>query len=99
MRKIRGAEEYPGETDELKRDSRGDDLPRQGAHRRAHVAFEDDVLQHQGRAVHGAPDHEIPGRAVPKAAEQHRDEEIAVTLELAVPVAAERDVEIVPQPG
>ena len=46
-----------------------------------------------------APDDEFPGRAVPEAAEHHGQQQIAVGPEPAVPVAAERDVEIVAQPA
>src|SRR4051812_44475608 len=46
-----------------------------------------------------APDDEGPVRAVPEAANHHRQQEVAVCLALTVPVAAKRDVEIVAQPG
>src|SRR5579871_2154189 len=48
-------------------------------------------------AMQRAPCHKRPGRAVPEATEQHRDHQIDVAPHTAVPVAAERDVEIVAQ--
>ena len=50
-------------------------------------------------AVQPAPDHEVPARAVPQPAEQHGDHQVAVACALAAAVAAERDVQVVAQPG
>ncbi len=55
------------------------------------------MLERQPRAVERAPEHERPRRAVPEPAEQHRQEQVAVGLELPPAVAAERDVEEVAQ--
>ncbi len=55
------------------------------------------VVRHEVKAVQTAPDHERPARAVPQAAEQHRDEEIAVAEQEAATVSAERDVEVIAQ--
>ena len=49
-------------------------------------------------AVDPAPHHEGPGRAVPEAAEEHRQHQVQVRARRALPVAAERDVEVVAQP-
>ena len=48
-------------------------------------------------AVQAAPDQEIPARAVPEPAEQHRHQQIDVAPLFAEPVAAERNVEVVTQ--
>src|SRR5579863_9363077 len=45
-----------------------------------------------------APAHEGPGRAMPEAAQQHRDHEVAVTPPIAG-VAAHGNVEVVAQPA
>ncbi len=44
------------------------------------------------------PHHELPRRAVPDAAEQHRQHQVAVGFHRSVPVAAERYVEVIAQP-
>ncbi len=46
-----------------------------------------------------APDDERPAGAVPEAADQHRQHQVAVRDHLALAVAAERDVEVVAQPA
>ena len=52
----------------------------------------------QARAVNPAPDDERPIGAVPQAAQEHGDQEIAVSLCLAVAIAAQRNVEIIAEP-
>src|SRR5204863_6020339 len=49
----------------------------------------------QKHAVHRAPEHEVPARAVPEAAENHRDHQIA---DAVAAIAAEWDVKIVAEP-
>lgn len=46
-----------------------------------------------------APGNEFPTRAVPDPAEQHRQHHVAVGLQPAIAIAAQRLVEIVAQPG
>ena len=48
--------------------------------------------------MQASPDDEGPVRAVPEAAEQHRQHQVDVGAELRAAVAAERNVEIVAQP-
>ncbi len=55
------------------------------------------VVDHQVEPVQRAPCDEGPGGAVPEPAEQHGEEEVAVAPRRAVPVAAERDIEVVAQ--
>ena len=55
------------------------------------------VLGDQPGAVERAPEHERPGRAVPEAAEQHRDQQVAVGEQAPAAAAAERDVDEVAQ--
>jgi len=57
------------------------------------------LKEQQQQPVNAAPDDEGPGRAVPQAAEQHGEEEIHVCAGVAQAVAAERDVQVVAQPG
>ena len=53
----------------------------------------------QPGAVEGTPKHEVPGRSVPQAAEQHGQHEISIGQEHASPIATQGDVEIIAQPG
>ena len=57
------------------------------------------VVDAQIHAVQRAPGDEGPARAVPQAAEQHGEHEVAVAHEPPGTVAAERDVEVVAQEG
>src|SRR5690606_2583166 len=56
-------------------------------------------LDGQPDAVPGAPDHVGEVGAVPQAAEQHGQEQVAVGLEGAAAVASQADVQVVAQPG
>ena len=53
----------------------------------------------QQTAVITAPDDEIPACAVPQAAQQHGQHQIAIRHPAAVAIAAQRDVQIVAQPA
>ena len=53
---------------------------------------------HLNCTVKSSPCDEGPRGAVPKAAQQHRDHQIAVHLDAATAIAAEADVKIVAQP-
>ncbi len=57
------------------------------------------TMDAQGHAVHAAPDHEIPARAVPEAAQQHRDEHVGLRAHHSAAVASERDVQVIAEPG
>src|SRR6185312_7993795 len=92
---ILGPEENPGEADEMEYHDRRDDLAGQGLRPRR----DEHALDRHPAAMHRPPHHELPPGAVPDAAEQHRDQQVAVGVEPAVAVAAERLVEIVAQPG
>ncbi len=48
-------------------------------------------------AVQRAPHEKRPTRAVPQSAEYHREHQVQISAKRAVPVAAERDVKVVPQ--
>src|SRR5207247_3270020 len=56
-------------------------------------------LHHQIRAMQRAPEDERPARAMPQAAEEHGDHQVAVRPQLSAPVASQRDVEVIPQPA
>jgi len=95
--KARRAEEDPAQAHEVE----GRDLsqrPREPRLLPGSVAEEQAVPPEQ-QAVIGAPEHEVPARPVPQAAEQHGQEEVQVGAGGAATVAAERDVEVVAQPG
>src|SRR5690606_37418766 len=53
----------------------------------------------QPGAVPGAPDDVGEVGAVPQTAQEHGEEQVAVSLESAATVAAQADVQVVPQPG
>ena len=57
-----------------------------------------DAMADQDQAVVDAPEDEGPGGAVPEAAEDHREHQVAVCPQHAAAAAAERDVQVVPQP-
>jgi hypothetical protein len=52
----------------------------------------------QEEPVEAAPDHERPGRAVPQAAEHHRDHQVRERARLRTAIATERDVQVVAKP-
>jgi len=56
-------------------------------------------LDREPDAVDAAPHDERPRRSVPQPAEQHRQHEVDVGAPDAPAVAAQRDVEVVPQPA
>ncbi len=92
----RGAERNPAENHEQQRE-RPRDARRQAeavAHRRAI-----ELVHGERAAVQCAPQHEVPVRPVPQSAQEHRQHEVDVGAPGALPVPAERDVQIVPQPG
>ena len=47
----------------------------------------------------GAPNHERPIRAVPQTAQEHRGQQVGIGSYAAAVTAAERDVQIIAQPG
>src|SRR5207249_4217522 len=59
----------------------------------------DEALDREPGAVNAAPHDERPVRTVPQAAEQHGQHQVSIRLALALAAAAERNVEVVAQPG
>ena len=58
------------------------------------------AMDHEQDAVQASPDDEVPGGSVPEAAEEHRDQRGCTRVRLGpAAIAAERDVEVVAQPG
>ena len=55
--------------------------------------------RHLVEAVQGAPEDEVPGRAVPDTADHHGEEKVAKVPRLAHPAAAQGDIEVIPEPG
>ena len=51
----------------------------------------------QEQPVQPAPQHEVPRRAVPQPAQQHRRHQVDIAPRLAAPVAAQRDIDVVAQ--
>src|SRR5258706_13032998 len=93
-------EKDPRQTDEMERDAAGQPHApsRPVGFSRVDRAAEP-AARAERRAVDGAPDDERPVGAMPQPAEQHRGEQIAGRLRLALAAAAARDVKIIAQPG
>ena len=53
----------------------------------------------QRAAVQCAPDHEVPGRAVPKAADDHGRKQIQIGAMFSFSIAPQGDIQIFLQPG
>src|SRR5262249_44090063 len=53
----------------------------------------------QNKTVVSAPGDEGPACAVPKSAQQHGDDEIAILLAHSLTISAKRNIKIVAQPG
>src|SRR3954452_3322441 len=86
------AEQDPAEDDQVEGDE-----PAQPAREEPAEAPPARMLHRETRPVVGTPGDEVPGGAVPEAAERHGDHQVGVGPEPPLPVAAERDVEVVTQ--
>src|SRR6185312_14724185 len=85
---ILGAEEYPGQADEMEgNEGEGDPADQRGAP--ALGPGHGQAFEGQPAAMQRAPDHELPLGPVPDAAQQHGDDEVAIGLERAVAAAAQ----------
>ncbi len=96
----RRAKEDPGDADEEERDRHGAHEPHatprdEPAGPEAH----DHSLGAKIKGMQAAPEHEAPIRAVPEASEQHGEAKIRVSARDAAAISAQRDIEIVAQPG
>src|SRR5665647_1410853 len=98
-----GAEEHPSHADE---GEHGEALERPRPGRRARLGQTPSLarvgagaLEGQADAVHASPEHERPAGAVPEPGEEERDDEVHVRAAAALAIAAQRDVEVVPQPA
>src|SRR5207248_1305834 len=54
---------------------------------------------HHAQRVEGSPDEEGPGRPVPDAGDEEGQKQVAIHVERAVFVSAERNINVVPEPG
>jgi len=57
------------------------------------------ALEREVAAVDAAPDQEVPARAMPQPAEQHHERQVDVRADVALPVAAKGNVQVVAEPG
>ena len=55
------------------------------------------LLQHQPTEEVQSPNHEVPAGPVPKARAKPDDENVAHGFGRAAPIAAQRDIEIIPE--
>ena len=94
LRQIVGAEEHPSDghnEDDVEVAEFGPDALKRCA--------EPGSFQNEKKAVIEAPDDERPFRAVPQPAQQEDDHQIEIRPVRAGSASAERDIEIVPEPG
>ena len=56
-------------------------------------------MDSESDAVQSSPDEEHQGTAVPDARSKHRNKQTETSTQNPMPVASERDVEIVSEPG
>src|SRR5256885_16657959 len=56
------------------------------------------ALESEHAAMESAPDHEIPRRAVPQSAKQHRESQVDVGSPRALAISAERHGQVFAQP-
>src|ERR1700734_1659430 len=59
---------------------------------------QEQAVEREEQSVVGAPQHEVPARAVPEPGQQETDPEIEIGARIALAVAPERFVEIVADP-
>src|SRR5690606_8838020 len=71
----------------------------EGPPHRVQKAARGTPLQDQKPAVIQPPDDKTPTGAVPEPAEKEHEEQVCVRAKRALPVAAQRDVEIIAKPG
>ena len=90
-----GAKENPGQHHRQESRRRTGQPERQVAALPQHMA--QCMVDDQVGAMQHAPHDKGPVRAMPQAAQQHGQEQVAVALESAVAVAAQRDIQIVAQ--
>ena len=94
----RRAKEHPAQRDERERDttraSKTDAAGRACARGRCPTSRSMQSIA----AVESAPRHERPLRAVPEAAQEHRQHQVAQRGRLAVAAAAQRNVQVIAQP-
>ena len=96
-------EEHPRQAHDVEGDGPPDEAPKRRVGRLGQAeggaAVGHQPLDDETHAVDATPHHERPRRAVPQAADQHREHEVAVRVPPTAAVAAERDVEVVAQPA
>ncbi len=95
---VGGAEEDPADDDAQENELAVETPPHHCRVRGDPAARFERVEHDEHRAMPRPPDHEEPCRAVPQAAEQHRDHEVAVLPESPAAIASERNVQVIAQP-
>lgn len=105
--KSAAAEENPGEGYEVESEENAQDLEqKRGLARRGAFVFgagPEDVVHEsvdaEANSVERAPKHEIPGSAVPEAAQHHGDHEVHIGSHFPFAAASKGDIEVIAQPG
>ena len=98
--KITSPEKNPGQGDEVKR---AENLDRAGQRRslpepEPPPVFEDEFVDNEIETMQSSPYYECPICAVPETANQHGQQQVAISLRSSLAVASHRYVDIVPQP-
>ena len=95
------AEEYPAEADEVEGDDYGEHAAPAGTAVGLGTVKQtaEELVYGQCHSMKSAPYDEIPRSAVPESAQQHGEYQVEIGTQLAFPVAAQRDIEVVAQPG
>ena len=52
----------------------------------------------KSHTIHPAPDHKLPAGTVPETSEEHGQHQVDIGTELTLPVAPQRNIEVIPQP-
>lgn len=94
-RQIRRAKKDPSEGDEMK----GQEDPEPSRHTRRDPSVPElssEMHHRDAEAVAEAPEDERPAGAVPEASQPHGEEEAAALLGESVPIAAQRNVKVIP---
>ena len=99
--KLGVAEENPAEAHEVKGDNHGKHAAPSGTAVGLGTMKQaaEELVYGKCYAVQAAPYDEVPRSAVPESAQQHGQNQVDVGTYLAFPVTAQRNVEVIAQPG
>src|SRR5882762_3219696 len=97
--KRRNSEEDPRQANHVKEDDSAAPTSEEGGGRRDFALPGEQTLDGKPNAMDATPDDEGPVRSMPQTSKQHGEHQVDVGADISETIAAERDVEIVAQPG